>query len=848
LARGTRLGRFLVLGLVGKGGMGEVYAAHDPELDRKVAIKVLRAGDGHGTSNEARARLIREAQAIAKVSHPNVIVVYEVGTVDGRVFIAMEFVDGHTLGYWLLAGSRTTAQILEAFGAAGRGLEAAHEKGLVHRDFKPDNAMVGSNGQVRVMDFGLARVAIDRVKAPDESSGARRAPAMNANDRLHDVLSTLVIDSATDAMKNSQAADFESSALRITEEGAILGTPAYMSPEQFRGEPADARSDQFSFCVALYEALYGERPFSANNVIELSAQVTSGGVRPEPPSARLSISIRRALLRGLSADPNMRFPSMNALLQEIGQEQTASGVRRFVAGAAARLAGIWEAPEGGSAVETEAKTEIRQAFQATDKPYAIPTFDLVRRILDRFSKRWTEIYVDACEATHVRGEQSTEVLDLRMGALGEALEDLRALCREFRRTSPDLLENAVNAANALGTLERCADVTLLRAIVRPPDAPATRAAVEQLQVRLSEVRALARVGRVTDGLKAAVALEIDARRTAYAPLLAEVLFACGALYLDVSDREAATRTLEDAVWTAELCRHDEVVAEAAAYLVFVVGHLQSRFDAGEIWSRMAETVLDRMGGHDLIRGWLFNSRATMRVTQGRLRDALRDTDLAIAAKQKVLGAEDVDVGLSIVNAAVCLDELGETIAAVEYAERAVRIIQASLGLDHPRAAIALVNYAAFLVRLERFAEARGPAQRALAVFERETDPTGLTVSYPLAALGSSLVGSGDFEEAVPLLERAASIRDAKETETAKLGEVHFALGRALWGAGLERSRALALTVRARDEYLAAPATPATQRELDEIDRWLSSRGLTKNPPDSVAPGSGAAPAGPVGAT
>ncbi len=807
--------------------MGEVYAAHDPELDRKVAIKLLRAGDPSKNSTEARARMIREAQAIAKVSHPNVIVVYEVGTFDGRVFIAMEFVEGHTLGYWLTAGARTTTQIVEAFGAAGRGLAAAHDKGLVHRDFKPDNVMMAANGQVRVMDFGLARVAINRQQAAD-APRTKHQPAAIAVDDRHDevLLSTAVIGDSTDA-SDTEALICEATDLSITKEGAILGTPAYMSPEQFRGEPADARSDQFSFCVALYEALYGERPFAAKNIFDLSAQVMTGVVRPEPPGGRVPLSIRRALLRGLSADRIARFASMNALLQEIGQEQIASGMRRFAAGAGAKLVGVWEAPEGESTIDTDAKAEIRQAFLATGRPYAMVTFETVRRILDRFARRWTEIYIDACDATHVRGEQSTEVLDLRIGALEEALEDLRALCREFRRASPELIENAANAANALGTLERCSDVTLLRAIVRPPDAPATRAVVEDLQVRLSEVRALARVGRVADGLKAGVALETDARRTAYAPLLAEVLLTCGLLYFEVSDLEAATRTFEDAVWTAEMCRHDEVVAEAAANLVFVVGHRQSRFDVGEIWSRLAEAVLDRMGGHDLVRGWLFNNRAAMRATQGRLRDAMRDTDLAIAVKQKVLGAQDVDVGLSIVNAAIYLDELGETKAALEYAERGMRIVQAMLGLDHPKTAAALVSYADVLVRLERFAEAREPAERALAVFERETDPEGLTVTYALMALGRSLVGSGHFVEAISLLERAVSIRDTKETLTAKLAEVHFGLGQALWGAGSDRYRALELIVRARAEYLTAPATPATERELDAINLWLAAHSLDR---------------------
>jgi tetratricopeptide (TPR) repeat protein/predicted Ser/Thr protein kinase len=817
LARGVQVGRFVVLGLVGRGGMGDVYAAHDPELDRKVAIKLLRGRANHGPAGEGRARLMREAQAIAKVSHPNVVVIYDVGTFDGRVFIAMEFIEGNTLGYWMQFQQRNLAEILEVFVAAGRGLESAHEKELVHRDFKPDNVMVGTDGQVRVMDFGLARLAIDRDKSPSEVTG--ESPLLRMTELDVDPMSTRILSQATPNWPLGTTTPWQ----EITRAGAIVGTPAYMAPEQFQGAATDARTDQFSFCIALYEALYAVRPFAAQSLQELTTNVLTGQIRPEPEGSSVPASIRRALLRGLSTSPEDRFPSMNALLAELQQEPAWSGVHRFTMGAAAKLAGIWEAPEGDEGEpETEAKAGVRRAFLATGKPYAAAAFEATSRILDRFTRRWTDLYVDACEATHVRGDQSPEILDLRMVALGDALEDLRALCHQLRQATSDTVENAVNAATALGTLERCADVKLLRAIVRPPEDPATRAEVEELRVRLAGVRALARLGRVSEGLKKAVALESDARRVGYAPLLAEVLFICGMMRFEVSDVDEATRTVEDAAWTAELCRHDEVAAEAAASLVYMTGHVQSRFDAGEIWSRHAETVLRRIGGHDLIRGWLFNNRGAMRATQGRLREAIEDMHQAVGAKEKALGPDDADVGSSVGNTAIYLDELGETEQAVEFTERAVRIMEGALGQDHPKVAIQLANLAELRNRLGRFEEARIPAERALAIFERETDPDGIYVTYPLAALGLSHLGAGRFREAVPPLARAVRIRDAREKVLAKLGEVHFALARALGGAGEDLATARALALRARNEYREAPATPATARELDQLDRWLAS--------------------------
>ena len=276
-----RIGRYSVLRQLGEGGMGVVYAGYDKELDRKAAVKLLRAAGL--PSEERRARILREAQGLARVSHPNVVSVYEVGETQGQVFIAMEFVDGTTLTDWQ-ERSRRWDEVLKMYRAAGEGLEAAHQAGLVHRDFKPDNVLVGKDGRARVADFGLVR------GLPSEEP-PRPAP-MSLIDRP-------LLDSP------------------LTMQGAIMGTPAYMSPEQHRGELADSRSDQWSFCAALYEALYGSAPFAGETLAELSESVRAGRLRLAPRGKAIPARIELALRRGLSVAPTDRYPSMAVLLSAL---------------------------------------------------------------------------------------------------------------------------------------------------------------------------------------------------------------------------------------------------------------------------------------------------------------------------------------------------------------------------------------------------------------------------------------------------------------------------------------------------------------------------------------------------
>ncbi|NVB39427.1 serine/threonine protein kinase [Pseudenhygromyxa sp. WMMC2535] len=274
-----KIGRYQVIDCIGSGGMGIVYSARDERLGRTVAIKLLKPE----LSGSQASNLGAEAQSLAKLAHPNVVAVYDVGEHDGQLFVAMEYIEGQNLRRWLL-GKRTLDQVLDVFLAAGEGLAAAHKAGLVHRDFKPDNVLVGLDGRPRILDFGLAR-------APDGHEDTATPPSF--------------------------ADDAEATATSMSRHGVLLGTPAYMAPEQHLGERADARSDQFGFCVALYQAVYGRLPFPSDDLRALSLAIVGGRITPPPVEARVPASLRALLRRGLSVDPSSRFSSMDALLAEL---------------------------------------------------------------------------------------------------------------------------------------------------------------------------------------------------------------------------------------------------------------------------------------------------------------------------------------------------------------------------------------------------------------------------------------------------------------------------------------------------------------------------------------------------
>ena len=270
--------RYRIVSCIGQGGMGIVYAARDERLGRTVALKLLRPELGRTGTGD----LAREAQSLAKLSHPNVVAVFDVGEHAGQLFVAMEYVEGQSMRRWLET-PRSLAEVLAVFIAAGEGLAAAHRAGLVHRDFKPDNVLVGADGRPRILDFGLAR-------GPDH----QRHPSPPAFDELA-----------------------EATATSLSRHGVVLGTPAYMAPEQHLGERADARSDQFGYCVALYQGLYRSLPFATDDLRALSLAIVSGKLTPPPVLPNVPDRLRRLVIRGLRVDPDARYADMDVLLAEL---------------------------------------------------------------------------------------------------------------------------------------------------------------------------------------------------------------------------------------------------------------------------------------------------------------------------------------------------------------------------------------------------------------------------------------------------------------------------------------------------------------------------------------------------
>jgi tetratricopeptide (TPR) repeat protein len=653
LARGATFGRYLILERLGEGSMGEVYAAYDSRLDRRVALKLPCPGSPRAATAEGHARLLREAQSMARLSHPNVVTIFDAGEIGGEIYLAMELVDGVTLRQWIAERRRSWRETLALFVQAGRGLVAAHAAGIVHRDFKPDNVMVDRQGRARVTDFGLARSWGAGRPSGVRAERGDRAPADEVPTELP-----------------ARAEPLEAPALpAMTRTGAFFGTPAYMAPEQLDGKSSDARTDQFAFCVALHEALYGERPFAAETLEALAFVVSLGKVRAPPADARVPPWLRRALLKGLAPDPARRYPSMDALLGALGRDP-ARRARRWgmaallglvaVAGGAGiaalrsradracradpdRLAGVWDGARRESA---------RRAFLATGVTGAQDAWDGAGRALDAYAEGWLAAYQEACDATHRRGDQSALLLDLRTQCLDRRRQELRAAADLFASADAQVVQRAAQVAHAQSPLASCSSATVLGDRVQSPEQPSARRHAEELRARIARVKVLAAAGRCRDAVAAGETIAEGAGRSGPAAVQAEALLALAVALELAGQLDRAEAALHRAVDAALASHHDEALAGAAVALTRVVGSDLSRPEEGHRWSTWAQAAIAGLGeGHqELEADRLCNEGAVYRA-QGRSAEARGLVERCLALRRRVLRDGDPKI-------AEALDSLG----------------------------------------------------------------------------------------------------------------------------------------------------------------------------------------------
>lgn len=818
LAVGAKVGRYIVIERLGAGAMGVVYAAYDPKLDRKIALKLLRPQQGGGDQARRNARLEREAQAIAKLSHPNVVGIFDVGVNDDRVVLAMEYLGGGTLRDWIAAKKPPWREILKMFIEVGNGLSAAHTEGLIHRDFKPDNVLLDRNGVPKVVDFGLVRL-----------TSLTDAATYSSEDMTADADAGKAVDLAAAVSGTSGPA-------ALTRTGALAGTPAYMAPEQFLGKPIDARTDQFAFCVALYEALYGERPFAGETVIALADSVTSGRVRDATKDSQVPGWVRRALLRGLNADPDRRFgcfDELNAVLANDPAKRTrtwaltgatlvtmlaAVGVTHRLGstpqtkctGAGHHLVGIWDPGPGGS----ERKTAIQRAFEASGKSYATQAYAGATRLFDQYVERWTGMYTEACQATHDRGEQSAEVLDLRMACLSDRLGHVRALSDVFTAADGKVVENAVSAAAALPSLDRCADVALLRAVVKPPEDPATRKRVDHLRTELANLIALRDSGQCARASTKADALIADVRIVGYQPLLADTLYESAQVGSSCGDVAEALRRFKEAHVAGSASRNDEVVAQASALIAPFAMNRLGQVSVAREWLVVARGDVARLGRETLADAMLAQAEGMLALSEQEYGRALTAADRSIAITRRLLGPDDPLTIQWESNKGNALAAAGRFVEALQTDVRAREHFERVLGREHPRVALVSNNEGEVLNLLGRYADAEVAYQRAIEL-DRRSGVDADVLGWALTGLGRARLGQKQATAAVAPLEEALAIRIEKHAPPAQLGETRFALARALWSRPAERRRALVLAVNARGDY------SEDKKMVGEIDAWLT---------------------------
>jgi tetratricopeptide (TPR) repeat protein len=864
LASGSVVGRYLLLHAVGAGAMGVVWAAYDPQLDRKVAIKVLQTrpmSSTRASGPDDADRLLREAKALAKLSHPNVVTVHDVGMHGGDrerpvLFIAMEYVAGRTLGDWLAQTKPSWSETLRILAAAGDGVAAAHAAGLVHRDLKPDNIMLGDDGRVRVMDFGLARAR-------------RRTTAAVEVERT---------DPGTNAPPVEPGADL------ATQAGMLVGTPAYMAPEQFRGEPIDARTDQFNFCVTAWEALFGVRPFTGESLASLALMVVHGELEAPPRDRDVPSWVRAVLTQGLATEREARHASMQALLAALRRGRATAARRRVaaVAGVAGvvALGGVgWQRADEAAAQRTcqqrgqelsarwaQVRASVHERLLGSGVGHAAVTADKVAARLDDYTARWGEARTAVCLAGVVDETLDAPTHARALWCLEERRMDLSALVDTLRESEAASVHGAIDAASALPGIDACRDARNLAYATPPP--PASAAAVRAIKGALARAGALGAAARGDEGTRLATTALAEAEALAWPPLVAAAQFRLGRLARDSGDQEAAERHLRAAYFSAIDSDALEVATRAAAELANLVGTELSRHDEGEVWVGLAEAHGRRLESDDELQAARrLALRGGIQFARSEYEDAFESFGEALATFERALGPDHPDVASAALNVGSAAFSRGAVDDARAAFERALEIQRRTYGPAHPalarslnnlaavhrvrgdlpaaRAAIVgaleiresaygpdhskvlslVINLAILDAELGHSAAAREGFERARRDAERRLGAESVEVGRALASLGSLSFDDGEHERASGELRRAIEIYEAA------LGPDHFELaaplvtqGHIAFKAGLDddalESYARAAAIRDR---ASGPTHPQTREAQHFVAQTLRRR-------------------------
>ncbi len=731
-----RIGRYRILRRLGAGAMGEVQLAVDEQLDRSVAIKFVHP---ELASRRHAERLRLEARALARLAHPNVVHVYDVGEYRGRVYLAMEYIRGQSLREWIREHQPSWREVLAAYVDAGRGLLAAHSAGLVHRDFKPDNVLRGEDGRVAVVDFGLA--AIEQDLEPSSSS------------------SELTLGDAPERTTS------------LSRTGEVAGTPAYMPPEQFRGH-GDSRADQFAFCVSLYEGLWGRRPFLRHELDDAIAGRVDWRPSPPPSGGEVPGWIWPLLRRGLASDPDARWTSLDELLAAIDARLQARRRRVWLLGSglvaiavgtmSAAAVGWWSASEAVdecSALEPE----LEQTWGADQRARLTELFATLAAEpgsawwadaevpvvagLDRWRERWLASRRELCRE---RSGGDPVVLD-RLGACLEAQRrSTRALVELLLVGDAETLRAAPQSVQELPDPRRCASEAKQGGPPEPPESIA--AEVELVRGELDRLEAELSTGHADTVLRESESFVSRVEALEHAPLRAELLYLRGRALL-TSRPDAGFELLEQAADLAEAARHDRLLADAWRFMAMSAATEHRDLERGRRWLRRADAAAARIGIEPLTAARLDFVRGNLLLLDGDSNAAVAQLEAALA----VLVDQDDTLHAAHASSALGLALLGrgDDQRALELFEQSLELSRQVYGARHPEVAAAAYDLGQAALEAEREPLARRMLEQAVNIWAEAPSIDPLDTGRAQLALAQFAQLEGRNEAALELALAAA---------------------------------------------------------------------------------------------